>query len=72
MEQNISLLNQKVAYLLIGTHSKQIEGRLYETLLTAGWHLEMERPAMFEIADGQPRVRVDGVQGWRNIALLPV
>lgn len=71
VEQNLALLNQKVAYLLIGTHSKQIEGRLYAMLLDAGWHLEMERPALFDIVGGQPRIRVDGVQGWRNITLLP-
>lgn len=72
VEQNLALLGQKVAYLLIGTHSKQIEGRLYEALLTAGWYLEMERPAIFDIIEGRPRIRVDGVQGWRNTALLPV
>jgi len=71
VEQSLPLLNEKVAYLLIGTHTKQIEGRLYAALLGAGWHLEMERPALFEIVDGQPRVTVDGVQGWRNMALLP-
>lgn len=71
VERNLALLGQKVAYLLVGTHSKQIEGRLYQALLTAGWHLEMERAAIFDIVEGQPRIRVDGVQGWRNMALLP-
>lgn len=71
VEQNLALLGDKVAYLLIGTHSKQIEGRLYVALLGAGWRLEMERPALFDIVNGQPRIRVDGVQGWRNSKLLP-
>lgn len=71
VEQSLPLLCQKVAYMLIGTHSKQIEGRLYSALLAAGWHLEMERPALFEIVEGQPRVKVDGVQGWRNMMLVP-
>lgn len=64
-------VNERVAYLVIGTHSKQIEGRLYSSLLAAGWRLEMERAAIFEIADGKPQVVVDGVQAWRNPALLP-
>jgi FkbM family methyltransferase len=68
----IDLLKQKVAYILIGTHSKQIEGRLYDTLLGHGWRLEMERAAIFGLADGKPIVSVDGVQGWRNPVLLPV
>ncbi|UYB51732.1 class I SAM-dependent methyltransferase [Xanthomonas sp. AM6] len=70
--QNLALLGERVAYMLIGTHSKQIEGRLYSTLLEAGWLLEMERAAIFDLPEGQPRIRVDGVQGWRNPALLPL
>lgn len=72
VEQTLKLLNEKIAYLLIGTHSKEIEGRLYNTLLEAGWHLEMERAAIFDIIDGRPQVRVDGVQGWRNPLLQPM
>jgi FkbM family methyltransferase len=62
----LSLLTEKIAYMLIGTHSKQIEGRLYETLLGAGWRLEMERAAILGLIEGQPLISVDGVQGWRN------
>jgi hypothetical protein len=71
VEGCLPLLQEKFAYLLIGTHSKQIEGRLYELLIAAGWRLEMERAAMFNVVDGVPYVAVDGVQGWRNTALLP-
>lgn len=67
----IAVLGQKVSYMVIGTHSKQIEGRLYESLLQAGWCLEMERAAIFELVEGAPQIRVDGVQGWRNPQLLP-
>jgi hypothetical protein len=56
--------------MVIGTHSRQIEGRLLETLLQAGWQLEMERPALLGVAL-MPSVHVDGVQGWRNLKLLP-
>lgn len=55
-----------VRYVVIGTHSRAIEGRLMESMLSAGWYLEMERAAIIGIADGRPAVTVDGVQGWRN------
>jgi hypothetical protein len=63
-------LIEKVAYLVIGTHSRQIEGRLFDTLLQAGWRLEIERPAILSLGNA-PAVTVDGVQGWRNPRLLP-
>lgn len=62
----LGTLNAKIAYLVIGTHSRQIEGQLLETLLSAGWELEVERPALLTINNAVPTVWVDGVQGWRN------
>lgn len=59
-------LRDKVAYVLIGTHSRQIEGRLMDTLLGADWVLEIERPAILGLGQNGPYVTVDGVQGWRN------
>jgi hypothetical protein len=67
----IQSLNEKVAYLLIGTHSREIEGGLFHCLRGAGWHLELERPAILSLKDGVPTVTVDGVQAWRNPRLLP-
>lgn len=66
VEQNIATLTERVAYLLIGTHSKPIEGRLFDVLLKAGWHLDIERPLLFSLRDGQPVTGIDGVQGWLN------
>jgi len=68
---SLPALARHVAYLVIGTHSRQIEGRLFDTLLGAGWRLEIERPAILGLDDAGPQVTVDGVQGWRNLALLP-
>lgn len=68
---SLAILSGKIAYIVIGTHSRQIEGRLLETLLGAGWILEIERPALLAIELNGPRVTVDGVQGWRNPNLLP-
>ncbi len=67
----LGLLREKVAYIVVGTHSRQIEGRLFETLLRSGWRLEIERPAILSMAHGVPSVTVDGVQGWRNPELVP-
>jgi hypothetical protein len=66
----LSFLTQRVAYLLIGTHSRQIEGRMLDCLLGAGWVLEMERPAVLTVGE-HVSVVVDGVQGWRNPHLIP-
>ena len=62
----LPVCEEKVAYLLVGTHSRQIEGRIIETLQEAGWALEIERPAIFSLQSGRAQITVDGVQGWRN------
>ena len=69
--QCIAHLTAGVSYLVIGTHSRQIEGKMFECLTRAGWLLEIERPAILKLTD-RPVVTVDGVQGWRNLNLLPV
>lgn len=66
----LDIISKKVAYILIGAHSREIEGRLFEILLKSGWLLEIERPAILSL-DPVPRVTVDGVQAWRNLELLP-
>ena len=63
---SLPVLAATVAYLVIGTHSRQIEGRLFETLLGAGWVLEVERPSILNAHVTPPGTLVDGVQGWRN------
>ena len=66
VDQSIELLSEKVGYLVIGTHSRSIEGKLFDVLLSNGWLLEVERPAIFQIVNGQPITQVDGIQGWKN------
>jgi FkbM family methyltransferase len=64
------LLCGKVRYVFIGTHSKQIEGGLFDLFTSRGaWKLEMERAAIFRLTDGRPVVTGDGVQAWRNSSL---
>jgi FkbM family methyltransferase len=62
----LALLRSRVAYIVLGTHSRQIEGQILEMLLSDGWKLEIERPAIVSLAGSSPQLIVDGVQGWRN------
>jgi len=66
----VPFLAHKVAYLVIGTHSRAIEGKLFEVLLSAGWRLEIERPCQVRLTEATPANQVDGVQAWRNPMLL--
>jgi hypothetical protein len=62
----LPVCSKKVAYVVVGTHSRQIEGHIMDVLLDAGWKLEIERPAIFALHAGIPQMRIDGIQGWRN------
>lgn len=67
VRDSLPSLNAHVRRLVIGTHSRGLEGQLMDTLSGAGWVLEIERPAIFKLAqDGAPALMVDGVQGWAN------
>lgn len=71
VRDTLDVLQDKVSYLLIGTHSRMLEGQLMSMLLERGWALEIERPAIFGLVSGKPQTSVDGVQGWRNPRLSP-
>lgn len=66
VDGSVDFLQEKVGYTVIGTHSRQIEGRIMKTMLDAGWILEVERPAIYIPWQGALHLSVDGVQGWRN------
>ncbi len=68
---SLPTLREKVSYVVVGTHSRQIEGQLFDVFLRAGWHLDIERPAILSVSPELPTVIVDGVQAWRNPGLLP-
>jgi FkbM family methyltransferase len=64
------LLCKKVRFIFVGTHSKQIEGGLFDLFSRSDiWKLEMERAAIFKLIDGRPIVTGDGVQAWRNASI---
>lgn len=66
---NADALTRLVRRVLVGTHSRAIEGELFAHFLSRGWLLEMERPAIAPPQGGRPITRIDGVQLWRNPAL---
>jgi hypothetical protein len=69
VESCAAMLAAGVRYLVIGTHGRDLEGRLITRLADDGWRLEMERPAILTLDGVVPAVAIDGVQGWRNTAL---
>lgn len=71
VEGNLAQMNAHIRHVLIGTHSRIIEGALIEKLTAAGWHLEMERPAIMPLQGGRQALAIDGVQMWKNTALEP-
>jgi FkbM family methyltransferase len=62
-------LKKQVRWIVVGTHSRSIDGRLIDILSSQGWQLENEKPCKFEVRDGQLRTMLDGAQVWRNLAL---
>ncbi|MGL5446999.1 MAG: FkbM family methyltransferase [Rhabdaerophilum sp.] len=70
IEACLKTLNRSVRFMLVGTHSREIEGRIFETMRQAGWALEIERPALLTLGPDGPYAHVDGVQGWRNVSLF--
>lgn len=63
---NMASLDRLVRRVLIGTHSRIIEGELMEHFLTAGWRMEMDRPVIAPLRAGRPVTGIDGVQLWVN------
>jgi hypothetical protein len=67
---SMPFLNDKVAMVLVGTHSKKIESELFDCFLSAGWVLDVERPIVLNVGRNLHTL-VDGVQLWRNPRLRP-
>jgi FkbM family methyltransferase len=64
---SIDTLNEKVRYVVIGTHGRDIEGTLMTLLSANGWRFENEQPARIApAADGSITLLADGTQVWRN------
>lgn len=69
-ENAIEQLNHRVARLIVGTHSRKLDGDLIELFHREGWILEHEKPSRFTFVPGvrvlEGMNQVDGTQVWRN------
>jgi len=69
-ENNLSQLSDRAHWLVIGTHSRIIEGELIRLFNGAGWVLENEKPCKFKFDRQRETLAamtyIDGVQVWRN------
>ncbi len=69
-EVGLAVMAERVRWVVIGTHSRAIEGRLVSLFGEAGWILENEKPCRFTWTPGAPDLvamtTLDGTQVWRN------
>lgn len=67
IDEAIGVLNLKARYVIVGTHSRAIEGAIFDTMRANAWQLINEQPArIVPTADGGEIAQVDGTQVWRN------
>jgi hypothetical protein len=64
---SVDQLSAKVKWMVIGTHSRSIEGRLIYLLLQSNWSLENEQPCRCSYTTGRSQIFIDGTQVWRNL-----
>jgi FkbM family methyltransferase len=65
LEKTIGPLSATTRRIIVGTHSRAIEDRLFR-LFEGGWLLENEKPCQLMISGGRPRLAADGEQIWSN------
>jgi FkbM family methyltransferase len=74
VENSVSVLAEKVRVMVIGTHSRFIEGSLLEVLLSNGFALHAEKPCIFRYGGAATslcgRTLQDGEQIWVNPKLV--
>ncbi|HEV7322543.1 MAG TPA: FkbM family methyltransferase [Ensifer sp.] len=72
---SLETMNAKVKSIIIGTHSRIIEGQLIDLLRQNGWVLVFEKPCKFHASSRLPDVTgatyFDGTQFWVNERLWP-
>jgi len=66
----IENLNKKARFVIIGTHSRKLDGEVLTLFHEAGWILENEKPTRFhynkEVKELEGMTLADGTQVWRN------
>ena len=71
VRDNLAAISTHVKRVLIGTHSRKIEGDLVQLMTDQGWTMEMDRPAIVGLYADKPVTKVDGVHLYRNDRLEP-
>lgn len=67
MAATADLLDKKVRRVVVGTHSRTVEGLLIDQFSAMGWKLEHESVCAYRQEDsGTMALSLDGVQVWRN------
>lgn len=69
VEENFADIKEVVRRVLIGTHTRYLEGAVIDLFLKHGWIQEMDRPVFMELRAGKPLTIIDGVVAFRNPAL---
>jgi len=68
---SLEALNSKVRAMLVGTHSRVIEGQIIDLLIDKGWELYREKPCRVDWHKVTPtltgRTTDDGCQYWRRL-----
>jgi FkbM family methyltransferase len=72
-EAAIHTMDEKVRYVIAGTHDSKLHGDLMDLFFRHGWVLENEKPPRFQWRTGAKSLVAmtshDGTQVWRNPAL---
>ena len=71
IEGNLDLLGRQVDAMMVGTHSRVIEGNLIDLLYQNGWYLELEKPCrvgwVARPVSQESMTETDGCQYWRRL-----
>lgn len=66
----IDELNKRARWIVVGTHSRKLDGDFLQLMWGSGWFLEHEKPTKFNYAANQCKLEamtiLDGTQVWRN------
>jgi Domain of unknown function (DUF4214) len=66
----LAKLSERVRYIVVGTHSRKLDGDLLDVMWRGGWILEHEKPTRFqfntEVSSLERMGTHDGTQVWRN------
>ncbi|MGI4800396.1 MAG: FkbM family methyltransferase [Janthinobacterium lividum] len=69
----LDLLQQRARWIVVGTHSRRLDGEMISLLHGQGFALEHEKPTRFayraDVAELESMTLADGAQVWRNITL---